>query len=684
MKLTQMYKEKMMSVLDTIYGDKVDKQKLSMKLDEIIESRSGIFPTLWMRNLYTTEHFGVQLNDIMDIIHDNSLCVEANNTLTYSFEKVESPIPKILIRNKAERNVHKKKMLAFKAEAAKMKKDGSFYEGCPADLGMRLEDGYQLKIKTFMNSIYGVQGQRGSIIYAPDTAGAVTSQGRELIGEMTWTIERLLYGTLHFFSTGELFSYLDTIKHEMHKDSPLFEYITYWPTKEDVQSQLVKAIHKTNGMENYIEDISISLLNFMDKMDEKERAYYYYKNNMFNLISKNVKIFDLFDSMIKMEKPLMSTARDPENNPAFDDYKPILDKICEILDEFVIMRMSTPKRTDKYKSKRRRGIIVSDTDSVIINLHPYVSNLYKLHCLRNNKQYLGEHVGFHNEQLDFKLVNIMSYICVHVTEVAGDILAKGGNTPPSLRKWIEMKNEFLFKKLVMYSSVKKNYVVNTRLQEGKVIDDCPATGIKLNASGLHPKVKSDMMDVIINDILKTEEINPITIMLKLKDIERSIISSIQNGDLTLGKKARYSGPNGYKTGVYSNDSGRAAYIWNLLYPNKRISTGDYGYVFNTTLFTKDDVIKKVMPKYPEEAKLLLKYIFDNPNEPKLAQFGLKCIMIPQSESVKSLPEWLIPFVDYPKITQKHLGPLVTLLPSIGLKLSAVSSSKQTYSPLISF
>ena len=159
----------------------------------------------------------------------------------------------------------------------------------------------------------------------------------------------------------------------MHKDSPLFEYITYWPTKEDVQSQLVKAIHKTNGMENYIEDISISLLNFMDKMDEKERAYYYYKNNMFNLISKNVKIFDLFDSMIKMEKPLMSTARDPENNPAFDDYKPILDKICEILDEFVIMRMSTPKRTDKYKTKRRRGIIVSDTDSVIINLHPYVS-----------------------------------------------------------------------------------------------------------------------------------------------------------------------------------------------------------------------------------------------------------------------------------------------------------------------
>ena len=684
MKLTQLYKEKMLSVLDTIYGDKIDKQIISMKLDEIIESKCKDFPTLCMRNLYTTKTFGVNLNDIMDIIKENDLCIEANNTLTYSLDRVESPIPIILINNKAERNAHKKKMLSYKAEVAKMKKDGSFYEGCPADIGMRLEDGFQLKIKTFMNSIYGVQGQRGSIIYSPDTAGAVTSQGRELIGEMTWSIERLLYGNLHFFSSGELFSYLDTIKLEMHKDSNLFEYISYWPTKEDVQNQLVKCIHKTSGIEKDIESISISLLHFMDKMDKYERAYYFYKNNMFDLIFKNIKIFNLFDSMIKMETPLMSTSYDPENNPAFNNYKPILDKICEILDEFVIMRMSTPKRTDKYKSKRRRGIIISDTDSVIINLHPYISNLYKMHCLINNEPYKGEHVGFHNEQLDFKLVNIMSYICVHVTEVAGDILAKGGNTPPRLRKWIEMKNEFLFKRLIMYCSVKKNYVVNTRLQEGKIIDDCPATGIKLNASGLHPKVKEDIMNIIVNDVLKTENINPITIMVKLKEIERNIITSIQNGDLTLGKKARYSGPMGYKTGVYSNDSGRAAYVWNLLYPTKKISTGDYGYVFNTTLLTKEDVLIRMMPKFPEEAKMLIKTIFENPNEPKLSQFGLKCIMIPQSESVKSIPEWIIPFIDYPKTTQKHLQPLSTLLPSVGLKLSAISSNKQTYSPLISF
>ena len=92
----------------------------------------------------------------------------------------------------------------------------------------------------------------------------------------------------------------------------------------------------------------------------------------------------------------------------------------------------------------------------------------------------------------------------------------------------------------------------------------------------------------------------------------------------------------------------------------------------------------MMPKFPEEAKMLIKTIFENPNEPKLSQFGLKCIMIPQSESVKSIPEWIIPFIDYPKTTQKHLQPLSTLLPSVGLKLSAISSNKQTYSPLISF
>ena len=116
----------------------------------------------------------------------------------------------------------------------------------------------------------------------------------------------------------------------------------------------------------------------------------------------------------------------------------------------------------------------------------------------------------------------------------------------------------------------------------------------------------------------------------------------------------------------------------------KIQTGDYGYIFNLTLETANDLKKVEAKGFYEEAKLLRSLIFENPNEPKLEKYGLRCIMIPISESVKQLPDWMIPFVDYARLTNKHLQPLISLLPSVGLKLSALSSSKQTYSPLTTF
>ena len=60
-------------------------------------------------------------------------------------------------------------------------------------------------------------------------------------------------------------------------------------------------------------------------------------------------------------------------------------------------------------------------------------------------------------------------------------------------------------------------------------------------------------------------------------------------------------------------------------------------------------------------------------------------MIPMgNESITKLPDWLIKFIDYNRITRKHLSCMSTLLPSIGLKNSAMSSSQTTYSPLVSF
>lgn len=701
MRLLELYKQKMLESLELMLGDKFDKQKVVLYIDNMISKAPKI--TLWMRNLYTTQNFGVDLNDILDIVKNEDLCVVANGTFTYSFEKMPTPIPKMLIKSKADRNYHKKIALDLKDEVKKLKDAGMSEEetaNSPQELKRKVEDAFQLKVKTFMNSIYGVQGQAGSIIYSSDTAGGVTSNGRELISEMSWSIERLLYGTVYFTNPDELLVFLTQMKHEVHEDSPLLSYITYWPTVEDVRAQIVNMIHHTDGIDNVIEELSIGLLNMINSLTPVERVYFYYKSNLHNLIARNPKIFDLFDQMILDPIHFISLDKwndEKENNlgtaenpivlkgtgipPQFVD---ILKTITTVIDEFVIVHMQTPKRVQKYKTKRRRAVVVSDTDSIMLNLHPYVKNLYKLHCLKHRIPCVSENIEFHDELLAFKLVNIMSYICTFGTQVAGDLICKGMHIPDSLRKWIEMKNEFLFKRMIIYSNAKKNYLNHVRLQEGKVLDDIEKSGIKVKSSVLHPVVNKRILEIVTNRVLKSEHVDPVNVLGDIKELERFIINQIQQGDLTYGRRARYSGPKGYKTGVYQNDAGRSAYIWNLLYPNNRLNVGDYGYIFNTSIVTEKD-LEMLSKRFPTEAKWLNELIFNNPQEPKLKPFGLKAIMIPMgNESVKKIPDWIVPYIDYPKLTNKHLQPIITLLPSLGIQLSALSSSKVTYSPLTTF
>jgi len=725
MELDLMWKNKMKETIGSVYGnDFANSEQFDKLLDSFIDKARPRFPNLVMRNLYTTKTFSVPLNNIFDLIHNEDLCVSGNNTLTYSFNKIKSTIPKLLIKKKADRNFHKKKMLKAKEAIAILKKEGTFKEGCPETVEFSNENKIQLKVKTFMNSVYGVQGQPGSYLFSPDTAGAVTAEGRNLIAEMTWTMERLLYGTCHFMSINEMYAYINAVKQSVNKHPELKSWITYIPTKEDIINKFKYIAHDTVGFYDGIDadlgtSVSRSIYYMINNLTEDERIYFYYSNDFFSLISRNYKIFDLFDMMISSPIKYLAPAYKPDDDvcqkydvvlknignfispESLDEYiksiggkendvynflvykifNPILETICNIIAEFVLTNMSTPKRCLKYQTLPRRAIIVSDTDSVIINLHPWIVNLSKLHSIRHNIPYRGEHIGFYNEALDFKLINIMAYICTFGTKQAGDILAKNANVPEDLRKWIDMKNEFLFARLAMYSGAKKNYIVRTRLQEGKIIDDISATGIKLNSSVIHKTIEEKMMKCIEDNMLKSENIDTVKILCEIKNIEKFIIDSIKNGDLTFGRKARYSGPRGYKNGVYTSDSGRSAFIWNILYPNLKIESGSYGYIFPTIINTETDVKRLMSSRFPDEANMLLEKIFGNPN---LKPYGLRSIMIPINESVTKLPDWIIPYIDYSKISTKHLAPLITLLPTVGLKNSAISSGKTNYSPLVSF
>ena len=673
MLITEMWKERMLGVIKSIYGDMIDSRQIETLLNTYIQRAQQ--PMLSYRNIYTRQFFEEPLNTLLDTIKEKDLCVSANNTLTYSYETLKTPIVKMLIESKANRDFHKGKAKEIKTEMTKYKEvhPDEDMSTNPMNFEYLLEDSLNLRIKQFMNSVYGVQGQSGSIINAPDTAGAVTSQGRQLISEMTWSIERALYNTLHFSTENEFYCYLYAVKSEA-RETELFQYITYFPTDDEVRKTIISAYHRIYGKQNE-QIIPSTLYFFIENLTQLEKIYFYYKSNLQRLLFKNEKVYQIIESILLSDvKYLTSGKATPK------ELMPMVTKLCDIIDEFVIVKISTPKRVFKYTNKLRRAIVVSDTDSIMINLHPYVKPILEHHLSKYNLVY--------SDDLRFKIINILGSVCVKVTQVAGAIFCERANVPQSLRVWVEMKNEFFFARMIMYMGSKKNYVSYTRLQEGKYRNEIAATGIKLNSSTINPIVNEKILDILENDVLKAQEINPVTILVHVKELERFIIEKIISGDLSFGKKARFSGNNGYKVtkpgipGVYTNNAGRSAYLWNLIYPDNMIENGDYMYIFDTKLYTEKDLIPLKVSN-PAMYQLLIDRVFQNKAEEHLLRYGLRSIGIPSNS--KTIPQWLIPFIDYENISNKHLQPIISILASIGnLNISKLKSNKNTYSPIISY
>jgi hypothetical protein len=715
MQISEMWKQSVKEIINMTWKGKINQKSLDAYLNRILDAKRRQFPVLGMRNIYTNQGLKIPLDDIFDIIKQEDLCIEGNNTLTYSYLKVKSPIPKILIDLYAIRSKHKKKAKELSEQMTKMRKEGVSEEDpryIEVDIQFNIEDSLEKAYKILMNSIYGVQGQNGSIIFSPDTAGAVTGQGRALISEMMWSIERFLYGTIHFTSFSEFLAFLNRLIKEVDYNSLLLEYISYYPTKDDLKKKFISILQNIPNLYQKIDDIEVTLYHFINNLDDIQCLYLYYKCDFLKLIIQNPKVFNLLAIMLNDESNYNSTS-EKDTPPQFI---PILKLLADLVDKFVIIKMPTANRTIKYNTRKRRGILLSDTDSIVINLHPFVKKISQVYFMQKGiDPSISEHLIFKNETMCFKIVNILSYLCTFVTKSAAAIFCESSNIPEELRNWISMKNEFYFMRIVMYTNAKKNYITYIRLNEGKVQDEVTATGIKLNSSVINQYVHDKIMDIIEYKILKVEQINPVEILKDVKMLEQDIINRIMNGDITYGKKGRYSGPKGYKNhihtksktgknedynyknwveeevdtevetipGVYTNNVGRSCYIWNLLYPSSKINIGEYAYIFGLTI-EDEEGLEKLKNKYPDEYERIKSLIFHNKNEPFLPRYGLRSIAIPVTDTVTSIPSWIIDFIDYPGITNKHLQPIISLLPSICIHKSRISSSKSTYSPLIAF
>ena len=660
MLLTDLWKERMTESLQTIYHNQLNSITLSKILDEKINKSLEKKRTLRLRDVYRSVMFDIDFNEILKYANDNELVIGANGAFSESYKNKPSDISKLLMENMDGRAVEKK--LAMKLE-----QEGKIKEAA-------MHDTIQTKLKEDTNSIYGVQSQVGSYLYNPDSASFITKQCQHLISEMLWSLEKFLGGNIQLESYNEAILYFTNIlKTEKHYDQ-FKDYITYLPTQEDLEKRLLWVLSDMNEFVTNTHRIKRSLFYFIKNLNQEERTYLFYKNNLLQFLELNPKILRHFRNILEKEDQFLN----PYNIPK--TYENDVNKIFDILEEFVVHYDMTHKRIFKYKSKLRYVVILSDTDSVYVSYN---------HLMVAIKEYCKTSINPNTteDDLDFKLVNTFATITSYFINKTLDNFMNLCNVTPPVEKYkVKMKNEFFFRRLLLYTGVKKNYSGYVLLREGGLVPpekQISETGLKLTSSRIPKDVSRFQTELITNYILKAKTINPVLILNEIERMKQTIISELKKGNMEYGVPVRFAGEEAYKNPLQMQQV-RLAEIWNRLYPLDQVLPGDTIMTFDTTVWDEASISKIT----DQDMRLRIERLIfaDNYNGETnfVKRYGLKVIGVPRDGNNDTIPQWIVDIINFEEMAKRHLQSITDLLPSIGIKRSRISSTNFVKSNLISF
>lgn len=637
MTLIDLYKEKVYDTIQMAYNNKLKPEAVRRYIDQICSKVDTQNVIANARNLYKYEmEQTFDPNQMPNIIHDNELNILSNGLYTINKDPPSSDIMKDWMDTRKKL----KKMELEALEAGDIEK-------------WREYKNKEVKVKQNTNSMYGASTMPCCYISNVDIGGAITAQARNFISEQQWAIEKFMGYNFVFSSIDETLNWMSELFKikDMKGDPEMMKYITYIPTTEDCMR---KFIYVTKDIENIRKDISnINKTMFLmfDGMDDIHRMYFYYANNPLDLINFNEKIKPMFYEIVTNGVEFINPYEIPES------MKTDMDELFILIKYFCFAVISTFDRVDKYKTRRRKVCILSDTDSTMPTMYKIVTD--SLHLL-------GRDELIDNELVVVKIVMYFVYIITCLLDDTCKNFAIDCNGEHTDKPFLlKMKNEYFFSTVLIFN-VRKNYIGIQKLDEGKVVPpekQLAVTGILLGASKLNSYVSDSINDIIENKVLRSDHYDLLPVLHGVNEISKHIESSILSGDKTFGIYARFNGINNLKD-PERTAAARAGISWNYIYPTDVIAPGDAIYTFDTSLRTEDD-LNRMDPKYNDIKELIRNNVFRKNNLGlDFSRFGLKLFAMPADGDQLTIPEWIIPFIDINSMISKHLQPLTSLYSSL--------------------
>lgn len=643
-RIIKQWRKEVVGIISTMYPEDDKKDIKKFVNEKIVDNFKQ--PNAILHNNYIHKKQDIDLISIGDWIHDKKPIVGGYGVFFNDQSKVINPAAIMLDNFLNLRKMYKDELKIYHETS---------YEYATSDRK-------QLTEKVNANSYYGVSGSPTSNFYNIYTAASTTATGQSLISTTETAFEGFMSNNNPFIDLDDCMNFLRFITKE--KDDRKFSTRKILPR---ITVEMLIGRLKTMFYE-YKEEYEFVLFSYLINLPEEEISRIYFKNNLYEFSNLPRIRYILSDIVMKADK-----FRDPNKVPS--SIAKELDNLWDYYKEFVLYNNFYFNRIQRLKNDKRKTVVTVDTDSNMLNLEPWY-NFMMEYVIGVKPEIIN---GKTDDDVMYICINIMSYIITKmITEVLNKYTKKA-NVPKEYRHRVNMKNEFLFTRLIL-ADKKKRYMSSIRLREGKEVlpEKIDIKGHDFAKSSARPETMEFFKKLAKERLLYTDNIDIPSILADINQFHDDIDASLKRGErnFLLPKSVKELGA--YKD-PFREMGVRAVFAWNAIYPENSIELPEKIDIVKVNLERLSDA-EKLLDKYPEIYEKIVSGIFESKID-KIREKGVSAIAIPRN--VDKVPEWITEFMDCDTIINDNISKFHSVLRSLGLN-TIKTSKKEYYSNIISF
>ena len=351
-----------------------------------------------------------------------------------------------------------------------------------------------------------------------------------------------------------------------------------------------------------------------------------------------------------------------DNNTLTKEAKNKIELLWKYYREFVFYNYFSFNRIGRLRYDYRKAIVTVDTDSNMVDLGIWID------WLKNNIINLNPILSSRDEKK--MIYNMVNIACYSISELYAEHLGKYckvANIPDDIAWRINIKNEFLFERMIL-SNRKKRYMSKTLLREGSEYVKVDTKGLDFMKSSCNASSQAFFEKLAKEKVLECKNISIPDVIRDVQQFENYVKQTLVNGEKEFLVPSKVKELEAYANPL-TNMGVNAVLAWNTCYPNMDIQLPDIIDIVKVNMNTEED-IEPLKQTEPEIYNNIMEGIFGN-NNPKIRKKGIYVIAIPRN--VEKIPEWILPYIDYDEIVNNNISKFHPILKSLNTVLIQTES-----------